>query len=140
MSKGINWLGVVVATVLVIGIGILWYGVVFQAKWVELSAPTADEIARSTRPFAMAAGSLNSLIMVLALDWLVRITGSTTWMKGIKTGLFAGLFFAATTAALGFIYAGHTPELIPIDIGYLLVIYFVAGAVLGGVRLQSKAA
>ena len=133
MLKSVNWVGVIVATIVVWLLGWLWYGMVFEAKWMALTGMTeADAAASGMTP--MVLGFLNTLLTVIGLGLIVPRLGDG-WMGGAKTGLLAGLLFACTTAAMGFIYTKQDTGLIPIDFGYLIVLYVVAGAIVGGLRM-----
>ena len=135
--KGINWAGVIAAVVVGQVIGFLWYGMIFEEQWMALSGVTPSGDAANT---AMALGVVNQLVVAVGLGWLVNALGNATLVGGAKTGLLAGVFFAATTAAQNFIYGQANTGLIPIDIGYLLVAYTAMGAAAGAVKLGSKSA
>ncbi|HEX6860092.1 MAG TPA: DUF1761 domain-containing protein [Caulobacteraceae bacterium] len=135
--KGINWAGVVAAVIVGQVIGFLWYGLVFEQQWLALTGITPNADAAN---MSMALGAVNQLVVAIGLAWLVNKLGAATLMGGATAGLAAGFFFAATTAAQNFIYAGADTGLIPIDIGYLLVVYTVMGAVIGAVKLGARSA
>jgi hypothetical protein len=135
--KSINWAGVVVAVILAEVIGVLWYGMAFKAQWMALSGVTADTGGSTT---AMALGAVNELVTAIGLSWLVGKTGATNLVGGVTAGLLAAIFFACTTDAMGYIYAGANTGLIPINFGYLLVSYAVMGAAVAVVRLGAKSA
>lgn len=134
--KGINWAGVIAAVVVGQVIGFLWYGMIFEEQWMALSGVSPDQAG--TTP--MVLGVVNQLVVAVGLAWLVNKLGTATLVGGATAGLLAGIFFAATTAAQNFIYAGADTGLIPIDIGYLLVAYTAMGAVIGAVKLGSRSA
>jgi energy-converting hydrogenase Eha subunit A len=140
MMKGVNWAGVIAAAIASIAIGFLWYGVVFEAQWLALMNLTPEQTARAQSPTMMVAGMINTAVAAIGLGWLAARTGASGWMEGAKLGLVAGFFFAATTGMLDYCYVGLDPALIPINIGYLLVMYAVAGALVGGVKMPAKSA
>lgn len=131
--KGINWIAAIIATAVGVGIGILWYGYLFADKWQALTGVTGD-----ADPTIMAVGALNTLIAAVGLSWLVNKLDAASLSGGVKTGLAVGVFFSLTTAALGFIYAGANTGLIPIDFGYLIVLYAVMGGIVGAVKIGAK--
>lgn len=139
MMKGINWAGVVAAAVVSMAIGFLWYGMVFEAQWVALMNLTPEQTAATSTPLMMTLGFVNTAVMAVGLGWLVARTAASGWMGGAKVGLGAGVFFAATTGMLDYFYSGMNMGLMPINIGYLLVVYTVAGALVGGVKMPAKA-
>jgi len=135
--KGVNWVGVVVATIVVWLIGYLWYGVIFAEAWMAAMNMSKESMESDMTP--MILGFVNTLVTCVGLGLLVPRLENTL-MGGLKTGLLAGIFFACTTAAMGFIYGGKPQSLMPMDFGYLLILYAVAGAVVGGVRFGKKEA
>lgn len=135
--KSINWAGVVVAVILAEVVGVLWYGMAFGDKWMALSGVTPQPDNANT---SMAIGAVNELVVAIGLSWLVGKTGAANLMGGVTTGLLAAIFFACTTDAMAYIYAGANTGLIPINFGYLLVSYAVMGAAVAVVRLPARSA
>lgn len=139
MLKGINWIGVLVAAVVSYGIGALWYSVVFGAQWMALSGMSEADIA-ATGSMSYLYGALQTLIVSFGIGWLVARTGMTTLRAGATAGLWACLFFALATYALRYIYGNDNPGLIGIDAPYMVLQYVLSGAIIGGLKLGTKAA
>ena len=138
--KGINWLGVVLGLIAGQVIGFLWYGVLFQRRWMELNGldPDAPMEMSMDDNLAMGAGAVVTLVVVIGLAILIKRIGAQTLMGGAKWGLFAAFLFGATTVALRALYSTEpfgldTWCLWSIDAFYLLVYFPVAGALIGGV-------
>jgi hypothetical protein len=130
--KGINWIGVLAALVASQAIGFVWYGLLFEAQWTDL---TGIAVSGSEGSTAMALGAVQNLVITTGLGWLIARTGMTGWIGGATAGLIACLFFGLATMALRFIYGDDNPGLIPIDGGYMLIQYGVSGALIGGLGL-----
>lgn len=135
MTAKLNWLGIIVATVVAFFIGFLWYGLVFEAAWLELTGKTKSE-DMSMLPMLWGLGQ--TFVTMLGLGWFIARDGSGGWMAGLKIGLIAGVCFALMTSAYGFIYETSPMGLLPIDWSHLLVVYTVGGAIIGGLRLKPK--
>ncbi|AHI88556.1 DUF1761 domain-containing protein [Caulobacter vibrioides] len=136
--KQVNWLGLVVALIAGQVIGVIWYGNLFSAAWMEAQSLTdADFVGQDWK---MGLGVLNMIVILLGLDWLIRRLGASGYMAGAKVALAACVCFALTVAALNYIYAAGTLSLLLIDGGYQVVTYTVAGALLGGLKRKPKAA
>ena len=134
MTVKLNWTGIIVATVVAFFIGFLWYGLIFEAAWLELTGQTKSE-EMSMMP--MAYGLAQTFVTMVGLGWFISRTGDG-WMNGTKTGLVASICFALTASAYNFIYETAAPGLLPIDWSHLLVIYAVGGAIIGGLKMKPK--
>jgi hypothetical protein len=130
----INWLGVIVATVAAFFIGFLWYGLIFEATWLELTGQTTSE-DMSMLPMLWGLGQ--TFVTMFGLGWFIG--RDSNLMDGLKTGLIAAVCFALMTSAYNFIYETSPTGLLPIDWSHLLVIYAVGGAIIGGLRMKPKA-
>lgn len=128
MLKGINWIAVVVAFVLLEALGFLWYGPVFGAIWTaELGTPPDPK----SDQFALAVGAVFTIITIVGLSWVLRRLGATS-LRASLTGAFAAwFFFSYTTMAVDYLYVGQTGTFVMINMGYQLLAYLIAGAVLG---------
>ena len=135
MLKGINWIAVLVAVVLLEALGFLWYGPLFGERW---TAALGKEPDMSNFAVNMSLGVVNTIIIVLGLSWLLRRLGATSLQTAVLGALTAWFFFNFTTMAIEYIYVGHSAEFVLINMGFQLVSYVLAGAVLG--LMKPKAA
>jgi len=136
MLKGVNWIAVVVAFVLLEALGFLWYGPLFGAKWMaEMGTPQDPKSPQ----VALGLGAVLTIIIILGLSWLMRRTGAASLQGGVKAALAAWFFFNFTTMAIDYLYVGHTGAFVAINMGYQLVSYLIAGAVLGLIRPKATA-
>lgn len=140
MLKGVNWIAVIVATVLLEVLGFLWYGPLFGEAWTAAMAnpPVAD--AAGAMNMKMGLGVVNTLIVVLGLDWLIRRLGATGLSAAIMVSLAAWFCFSFTTQALEYLYMGMTLNFVIINMGYLLAAFVIAGATLSLVRFGAAKA
>jgi hypothetical protein len=131
MLKGVNWIAVIVAVVLLEVLGYLWYGPLFGARWTAAVGPNSNPPGMA---LAQSLGVVNTVIIVIGLAWLLRRLGAASLTAALGGALAAWFFFDFTTMAIDYLYVGHTSELVLINMGYQLVAYLVAGAVLGLIR------
>lgn len=134
MTMKLNWLGIIVATIVAYFIGFLWYGVIFEEQWKTLTDVTPD----SGSTAAMLLGLLQTFVVMVGLGWLTGKLGDG-WMNGARIGLLACVFFALMTMAYGFIYMTEPMGLLWIDASHLLAVYIVGGAIVGGLKMKPKA-
>jgi hypothetical protein len=132
MLKGVNWIAVIVAVVLLEVLGMLWYGPLFGAAWTAALGHAPDMANQNTM---MSIGVVNTVIVVLGLSWLTNRLGATSLMAGVTTALAAWFFFDFTTQALEYLYMGMSRDMVLINMGYQLASYVVAGACLGLIKI-----
>ena len=131
MFKNINWVAVAVAVVLLEALGFAYYGFIVSDAWTAAyTASLGRAPDNSTMAVMQSLGVVNTLILVVGLAWaLPRLGLGGTAM--ISTAFLVWLFFNFTTMAIDYIYMGMSTTLVGINMGYQLISYLVAGAVLG---------
>jgi hypothetical protein len=129
----VNWAGVAAGTIAAYLAGFLWYGILFEDRWLALSGAGASD-----SPLIMGLGFVAVLISVFGLDWVIRRTGSLGWFSGARVGLATAFFFALTVSANDFIYGMKPAALIPIDTGYILLWFGIAGCMVGGLQRRAR--
>jgi hypothetical protein len=106
--SGINWLAVIVATVIYFALGAVWFApqTPIGRAWMQAAdykSPTEGVSASSLFYIVPAA---TCLVMVVATALLARATGTDTLNEGVVLGLVLGIGFAVplliTTAAFEF--------------------------------------
>jgi hypothetical protein len=128
MLRGVNWIAVIVATIVLEVVGYVWYGVVFKTAWIAAGGATHMSLSQG---MAYGFGMLNTLIVSVGLAWLLARLGRSGLGPSIAAALAAWLFFDFTTMALDFLYEGQSAALVEINMGLQLVSYLLAGAIFG---------
>jgi hypothetical protein len=105
----LNWLAVIVATVVYFALGALWYAPpVFGNAWMKAAGIVMQEGQRPGPAIyftPLAAG----FISVIATAMLAEATGSDTFGEGIVLGLVVGIGFAVMTTAVEATF-GNRPQ------------------------------
>lgn len=140
MFKNINWIAILICVALLEVLGFLWYGPVLGEAW---SAAYRESIGRepdmSNIVVTQSLGVVNTLILVVGLAWVFARMGINS-LAGVGAAAAVWFFFNFTTMAIEYLYMGLLPNLVIINMGYQLVAYLVAGAVLGPMPRRAKAA
>jgi Protein of unknown function (DUF1761) len=141
MLKGVNWIAVLIAFVLLEGLGFIWYGMVFSSAWLaEMTAiGLKPDMSSAAQTKSLAEGAVLILVQVVGLSWLLRRLGASSLQAGLTAGFAAWFFFGLTTQGMEYVYMGFTPKLMAINCGQLALAYLLAGAVLGGVKFGASA-
>lgn len=131
MLKGINWLAVAIAVVLLELLGFVYYTYLVATPWTEAytaslgRAPDMSNVA-----ITQSIGVVNTVILVTGLAWVLRRVG-VTGTAAVGVALAVWFFFDFTTMAVDYIYMAMSPTLVGINAGYQLLSYAIAGAVIG---------
>jgi len=131
-----NLLAVLVAGIIPMVIGGLWYSpFLFAKKWMAIIGKTEEEIKRASNPMKMYGLSfLSSLVMAYVLAHIViyatAYTQSSGFGAGMQTGFWAWLGFVVTTSSATVLFEFRPSGLYLMNAGYNLVCLLLMGGVL----------
>ena len=131
MLKGINWLAVAIAVVLLEALGFVYYGYVVTAPWTaayQASLGRAPDMSNAA--VTQTIGIVVTLILVTGLAWALK-RFALTGRDAVMAALALWFFFDFSTMAVDYVYMGMSLTLVGINMGYQLLSYLIAGAVLG---------
>lgn len=125
----VNWLGVILATVLTVVIGGFWYSpALFGNIWAKSHGFDTNTLKPS--PISYGAAVFVGFLICLILGAFIRVLPVGSLYDGAKVGFFVWLGFIASTQFAGVIWAGKSIVSYFIDVGYYLVSLVLAGIVL----------
>jgi hypothetical protein len=128
----INYIAVLVAAALFMGLGAFWYSPAgFLKPWMEaLGMKTTDARPKSHPAKMMGATFISLLLACFVMAVLVQLTGSSTFVSGAILGLMTCLGFVFTTQLINSMFEGRNIGLLLVNIGYALVGFVMAGMLL----------
>ncbi len=130
---GINVVAVGVAAVAFYLVGVLWYALLFQQIWMELSRLTPADT--EGEGWKMALGPIMAIVSVVAIALVYKWKGgSFDVVQGALKAVVLCAGFALPVVAFGYVYAAEPFALFLIDASHLLVAYALSGAILGAFR------
>ncbi len=126
----VNWLAVIVATVVSWALGAGWY-MVLSSQWLAAIGKTRDQLnPKDPTPYIWSV--VVQLVMAYFLALLIpAMFGSVTLANGVLAGFLLWLGFVITALIQGHRYQGAPWSLTAIDGGYLLAVLIVQGIVIG---------
>ncbi len=128
-SVDINYLAVVIAAVVNMIVGAVWYSpALFAKQWVALTGRKLEDMKGAGSGYAIAA--VGALVQAWVLVHFVRYAGSTTAVDGAMTGFWLWVGFVAVTMGVNTVFSGRRKKLWVIDSGYFLVVLLINGALL----------
>jgi hypothetical protein len=130
---GINYLAIVIAILINMGLGALWYSPVLFAKpWMAANGFTEESIKEAggaTKGYVVSI--IVSVVVALAIASFAKAADSDTAIEGLMLGLAAGLGFVATTAGVSYLFESRPLKLYLINAGYPVVSFALMGLLIG---------
>ncbi len=81
---GINWLAVILGTILSMALGALWYGPLFGQLWLKMIEKSADELEAD--PMDYLKTSLAAFAAMVVLNAVVVTLGASGFLTGLTIG------------------------------------------------------
>ena len=125
----VNWLAVLVAGIAAMPVGALWYGPLFARPWMTAVGKTREELQGPAWGYALALFAW--LVVAYVISWVADWAEADTLVEGLAVGFLMFVGFVATTMAVNTFFAGRSRALYLIDGGYLLLVFLIAGAIVG---------
>ena len=132
----LNWLAILVAAVVTMILGFLWYSPLLFAKaWTREMGydlndkAKMDEMRKSAGP-AYAGSFVASLISAFTLALILHGMRAESLHFGIMASFHIWLSFVATVQFTGALFAKQSMKLFAINTGYQLVCFLAMGAIL----------
>jgi hypothetical protein len=130
----LNWLAVIVSTVVSMVVGAAWYGPLFGRRWMREVGLTQEDIeSGQTWPLYLIA-MLNSLCMAFVLANVIAWAGVTGIGGGLLLGALMWVGFTGFTFAVNHAFEGRTIAHWAINAGMYLASLMIAGAILAAWR------
>ena len=127
---GINWLAVVVATLVAFALGGLWYSkALFGNTWLEEVGLTEEAINNAN--MAKTFGSTFVLQLLATIALAATLGADSTWMDGLQNGLFISVLWIATAYGITYLFEQRSIRLFFINAGYYVVLFSISGSILG---------
>jgi len=137
MSPDINYWAVLVAAVVNMVVGFMWFGPLFGKTWIKLAGLNYEHLAEGAKSgmgkkyFIAFVGSF---LIALMLDHAIIFSGAYLGIAGVLSGVNAGFwnwlgFFVPVTAS-AYLWEGKPFKLWLLNATYYLVVLVIMGAIL----------
>ncbi len=121
-----NWLAIVVAAVINMLIGFLWYGPLFGQTWLRWIDKEPEEIEPDNSMYAISV--LAAFISAYVLAVIIRTVGVTGWVSGALTGALVWIGIGATGTLVYTTFEGPPRSVWSLHAAYQLVVFLIQGA------------
>ena len=128
----VNYLAVLVAGIVNIGIGFLWHGPLFGKQWMALMGFNKNSMKsmKITAGQAMVGGFVAALVMSYVQAYIIGFSQAATFIEGVISGFWIWLGFVATVMIGKVLWEGKPFRLFAITSGYWLVTLMINGGIL----------
>ena len=123
----VNWIAVLLGTILSMALGALWYGPLFGQLWLKLIGKTEDEL--DSNPTMYIKTFIAALLGMLVLNLGVVAFGATSILSGLVAGGFIFLGIGATTTFVYTTFEGPSEKVWLLYVAYQFVLYLIMGAI-----------
>ena len=119
----VNYIAVLVATIVSFGFGFLWYGPLFGKTWMKMMGFTEKSMKgmKTSMGKAMAFGFIGLLVTSFVLSMFVDFLQAVTVMDALVVGFLIWLGFFVTTMAGSVLWEGKSWKLYGFNIAYHLI-------------------
>ncbi|WP_219833968.1 DUF1761 domain-containing protein [Paenibacillus sp. R14(2021)] len=125
----IHYWGILVATVVTMVLGFLWYSpVLFGKAWAKQVGLNMADMSGGAMTYVLTAAT--ALIGVFLLGLLMTVDGGQSVSSGLLLGLIIGLAIAVKIG-MNYLFEGRKLSLYFITIGYHLTSYLLSGLIIG---------
>jgi len=126
-----NWVAIIVAAVVNIVLGSLWFSpLLFQKPWIALRVDKAP-MSGTASPMLYVITAVGALVSAMTLDWIIGLAHAGTLLGGAIIGLYAGLGFVAPAILSDNLFNERPFKLYLIVAGFPVVGLLVMGAIIG---------
>ena len=127
----INWLSVLIASIVYFGIGAIWYAPLFGKSWVKYhNIDINDPEAKKGVAGLMITSFLIMFIICFGLAVMIARMDLSSAMSGLKLGLLTGICFSAAAISTTYLYLKKPSALHMIDGLYHVVGQIAASIIL----------
>lgn len=130
LAVDVNYLAILVAAIVSMVTGSVWYGPLFGKTWRQLVGKT-EESVRKGAVQAMVIAAVSALVTAYVLAYISSYAQASTWQEGAVVGFWVWLGFVATTLLVHASFEDKPKNLYLLNVGSHLIEFVVMGAIIG---------
>lgn len=137
MNVEVNFLAILVAGIVSMAVGFLWYGpMLFGKIWMQLMGHTAESMKKAQKEMGKtyAMSFVLALVMAYVLSHVMALSQNffhySMLSTGIMTGFWMWLGFVMPVQATDALFGGKRKKLVAINAGYQLASLLAMGFVI----------
>ncbi len=124
----VNWLAIIVVSVVTFFLGWLWYGPIFGKAWMNATGLSEDKMGNAAKPmvFTFILGLGTAIVISLAVEGFDIVY----WPNGLLLGFGLGLALYAFNVCSDYLWESRPMKLLFINAGFRVLSATLMGAVL----------
>jgi len=127
-----NWIAFIIAVVLPMVVGSLWYGPLFGKKWMAMMNLTEQQIRETLNPAKSYGGSfIGSILTAYVLSFLITLMDMGSLTGGLTIGLIAWLGFVLPTGWQTVAWEDKKDGVFLLNQIYNLIVYLLMAGLIG---------
>jgi hypothetical protein len=130
MLSNLNYVHILVASIVYFIIGALWYSLLFGKIWMKLLGITGNEDDKKKMPMIFSVTFVLNFIIVVSTACVIGFVQPSNMIVAIKVGLLLGVGIAGTTCTMNYMYSRKSFGLIAIDAGYHVLAITISSIIL----------
>lgn len=128
-SVDINYWAVLVATIVNMVVGSIWYSkALFGKEWAKLVGKKFEDMQGAGPSYAIT--TVAAFIQAWVLAHFIVYAGSNTFWEGVVTAFWLWLAFTAVVLATNIVFEGRPWRLWQINANYFLLVLVINGGLL----------
>lgn len=128
MFVDLNYIAILVITVIAFVIGMLWYGPLFGKQWMKLVGLSKNDMKGPMAPHILG-GLVSTFIMMIVVAYVISMTDTSLWWEGSFQGLVLAIGLIVTVLFGSVNWEKRPVKLFLINSFYWLVSLAIAGGV-----------
>lgn len=127
LFSNIHWLSVAVTTVLSFVVGFAWHQkFLFGPTWTDENKTTLEK--KMIIPLIFGGTAVMHFVAFAGLSAVVSNSG---WLNGLLAGLLVSAIWILPAITATYLFANRSLKLLAIDAGMYVVLFSIAGCILG---------
>jgi heme/copper-type cytochrome/quinol oxidase subunit 2 len=126
----INYIAVLVVSIIGFAFGSLWYGLLFAKAWEKASGIKKQNSKKENRFIQMVIVFIITLVVVYVLSIFVKLANASTIFEGATIGFLVWLGFSIPTTIGSIMWEKKSINLFYIDGLYNLLIFIIMSSIL----------
>jgi hypothetical protein len=127
----INYLAILVAGIIAMVIGSLWYGPILGKLWMREEGYSEEDLMKDFNPLkTYGLAFIGHIILAYVLARVIGYVGAISVVEGLRIAFLCWLGFVGATKMINYLFERKSIVLFLINSGYHLVVMLITSIIL----------